>query len=370
MAEEDFGEEEPQEESEIQGPRCSSFIDLSNYSKIMHKGQITLKMLLLTSDERSKEEILNLFQSYFKLKQTNDIYILKKNQSEKDDSTIYFYGYLWFFPDEKRFAIFTFYSKENIRRNIITPFLSKSRHIFRLWINQQLVEKFLNYLRQKYEAIFTSWNGRYVPNLHKRSSIRPSIKRRISYSGNDSWDAYAELQPYGCNLERFSVQNSFGLFKFNRKEAMLSIKYGNLQEIVNIADYIYDNAEIYLEKIRQFQKTLYQSNIFNRSLCKVSNDLAITFKDDLSNEILSEIVKELKNSKDLKVSEVISNTSTDSHSYRLKIFNLNTKGSFRVIISPQSVHIYQIFNANFVGAIPIIDIIDFSQPQNSIMILG
>jgi len=345
--------------------------DIGNYFSTLHKGLIRLRMILLISETKDSNEIINEFNSNFIVSKSNDLYKIEARLEEGSTkpSITSFLGYLWLLPKSSSFIMFTFTTKKNLMRYLFTSFINKSKLISPLWVTQDMTIKLINHLRSNYNASLKKWKGEYSPLNNNKSKIRPFIEREIYYSGNDAYDSLNELNDlYGVNVEAFTATLfDLGFFSFNRKFATFVLRQGKLETFISISNWLFENSDTYMKEVRKFKKELYYSIFSNRSL-KISNDLSIDFYQKLSNEILNEIVKRIKSSTDLRLQFAIDFDESANIIYNLKIFNLNSKGSFKVIISKNSAHVFQIFNANFISAIPFLDIIDFCQPKNEIFV--
>ncbi len=345
--------------------------DIRRFFSKLHKGLIRLRMILLISETDDKNEIINEFNYAFRIKKLEDLYKLEllEEKNSKQIILLPFLGYLWFLPDSSSSILFTFTTKKKLMRYFFNSFINKSRNISPLWITQETTMKLINYLKFNYKASLKKWRGEYSPLNNKKSKIRPFIEREISYSGNDAYDSLLELNDlYGVNVEYFTMTLfDLGYFSFNRKSATLMLRQGDLDIFVLISNWLFENTNNYMKEVRKFKKILFNS-IFSKRSFIMSNDLSIKFNEELSNEILNEILKRIKKSNDLKLKYVVDFDQDENIIYNIKIINRNSKGSFKVMLSKNSAHIFQIFNANFIGAIPLLDIIDFCQPKNEIYV--
>lgn len=345
--------------------------DIENYFSKLYKGLIRLRLILLISETDEREAILNEFNSKFKITKLENLYKLElsNDKSLKNKTTKQFLGYLWFLPESSSSILFTFTTKKNLTRHFFNSFINKSRVISPLWINQETTLMMINHLKSNNEAILKKWRGEYSPLNNKRSKIRPFIDREISYTGSDAYDSLRELNDlYGVNVEHFTMTLlDLGYFSFNRKSATLILRQGDLDTFILISKWLFENTNNYMKEVRKFKKIIFNS-IFSKRSSYISNDLSIKFNEELSNEILNEILKRIKKSNDLRLRYVVDFDQDENIIYNIKIAHRNSKGSFKVILSKNSAHIFQIFNANFIGAIPFLDIIDFCQPKNEIYV--
>ncbi|KKM73325.1 hypothetical protein LCGC14_1411620 [marine sediment metagenome] len=345
--------------------------DIRHFFSGLHKGLIRLRLILLISESDDKNEILDEFNSLFRVTKLKDLYKLDllKDKELQREPNFPLLGYLWFLPESSSSILFTFTTKKQLLRYFFNSFVSKSRVISPLWINQETTMKLIKDLQLDKEASLKKWKGEYSPLNNKKSKIRPYIEREISYYGNDAYNSLLELKDlYGVNIEYFTMTLfDLGYFSFNRKFATLTLRQGDLDVFILMSKWLFENTNSYMNEVRRFKKILFNS-IFSKRSIIISNDLSIKFKEELSNEILNEILKRIKKSNDLKLNYVVDFDQSKDSIYNIKIINKNSKGSFKVIITKNSAHIFQIFNANFIGAIPFLDIIDFCQPRNEIFV--
>ena len=83
---------------------------------------------------------------------------------------------------------------------------------------------------------------------------------------------------------------------------------------------------------------------------------------------MDELIKEIHRSKDFEVLYINEIKTPEFYAYDIEIANRNKVGAFQVIITPYSARICQLIKTNFIGVFPILDLIDFAQPNNIITI--
>lgn len=353
--------------------KFQSLVDISKYFSTLHKGIIRLRMILLISDSEDENEIIEEFKRYYRVSKLSDLYKLERidSNSVKEKSVISFVGFLWFSPTISYSIIFTFGTQETINKDVFTYFLNKSRIVTPLWVNQKITYELINFLQNTFEGTIKSCYGVYLPLFHRKSETRPIFPRKISYIGNDSYQSLFEMKKsYGINIERFSATLfDLGLCEFNRKLAIFVLREGELETFIQISQWLYDRSNNYIKEIKKFKKIIYDSIFSNRNH-KISNNLSFEFKDPLTPQIINEIIKEIKNSENIKINSIHSSVVGNEPFFNIKILNQLTKGTFRLIISCYFANVIQVFNVNFVSVLPVLDILDSCQPDNLILIKG
>ncbi|MHA1274556.1 MAG: hypothetical protein ACTSQS_14120, partial [Promethearchaeota archaeon] len=81
-----------------------------------------------------------------------------------------------------------------------------------------------------------------------------------------------------------------------------------------------------------------------------------------------ELISDIQKSDDFEVLCINEKKNSEYHAYDIEIANKNKAGAFQVIITPYSARIFQLIDTNFIGVFPILDLIDFAQPNNTITI--
>ena len=347
-------------------PVFKNLEELREFLMVGHKIRSRFKSILLLSNGLDKSEIINEFSSQFKIKEKENLILISKSDSKT--KSILFTGYIWFFPSKPFFIIFTFVPSKAVQRYLIRPFINKNSELNLLWITHQLTLDLIDYFNEKYDIIINRFEGYYTPSSIKKSLRRPGINRKIKYQGNDASTSYYELQElYGINIEGFGGLLESDQFIFKRKDAIISFSIGDLSTYIEISEWIFDQATKYLEEIRKFKKDLYESVFRNRKY-NLSNFINFKFNDILSIEVLDELIKEIRLSDDFEILYFNEVKTPNFYIYDFEIANRNKVGAFQLIITPFSARISQLINTNFIGVFPILDLIDFTQPNNIITI--
>lgn len=347
-------------------PGFKNIEEMRDFLIIDHKIRSQFKLILFLSNGLDQNEIINEFSIQFKIEEKEDIILISKIDSTT--KSILFKGYIWFIPSKPFFIIFTFAQSKAVQRYLFRPFINKNSELNLLWITHQLTLDLIDYFNDKYDIVINRFEGYYIPSSIKKSLRRPEISRKIKYQGNDALTSYYELQElYGINIESFGGLLDSDQFKLKRKEAMISFSIGDLTTYIEISRWIFDQATRYLQEIRKFKKDLYESVFRNRKY-NLSNVININFNSFLSNEILGELIKEIRFSDDIKVLCINEIKTSNFYVYDFELANKNKIGAFQLIITPYSARISQLINTNFIGVFPILDIIDFTQPSNTITI--
>jgi len=347
-------------------PVFGNFKELRDFLMIDHKIRSRFKSILLLSNGLNKNEIINEFSSEFKIKKKENLILISK----RDDKTnsILFMGYIWFIPSKPFFMIFTFAPSKAVQKYLIRPFLNKNSELNQLWITHQLVLDLIDYFIEKYDVVINQFEGYYTPSSNKKSLRRPEINRKIRYQGNDALTSYYELQElYGINIEGFGGLVESDQFIFKRKDAIISFSKGDLTSYVEISEWLFEQAIKYIKEISKFKKNLYES-VFRNRRYNLSNVINFKFKNVLSSEILDELIKEIHLSDNFDVLCSYEIKTTKFIAYDLEIANRNKIGAFQLLITPYSAKISQLINTNFIGVFPILDLIDFTQPNNIITV--
>jgi len=223
----------------------------------------------------------------------------------------------------------------------------------------------------KYSGIIFEFTGEYRNTNTKKSAIRPSFNRFVHYKGQDAFETFFEMtNDYGLNIESFTaVIPDLGRFQFKRKEGIMILRYGKFLDFLELAKWILERTATYMAEMKAFKKITYSSDFIQRNI-EITNDLAVTFKGSrLDSEILHQIMSFLKNDNRIFVENEHIFEEEDEIIYRFKFADLYTNGSFLVNLTQHSAHIFQIFNANFLGVLPLIDIMDNCHPDNEITIV-
>jgi hypothetical protein len=362
-------ENEEESESRYDDIEFNSFNEMDLYVKNMGIQRNTLKIVLLTSEFNDINPCIEELGNFFIVTGEHPFYkIESKAYKETSDASSDFTGYIYM-KSSDQFILLTISPVKDLEKYVFTPFLKRSRHIIRLWISQSLTHLLMYELKNKYNAIFKMWAGEYDPVFNEKSKIRPDFKRKIKYEGNDSWESYEELKDYGCVINRFSILiPDFSLFSFNQKFSLFKISYGDLTRFREIIDFIYENSEIYMKKVKGFKKNEYISQITTIKT-EVSNNLCFTFASQMTDGMIEKLLEKINENPSLKTTNQIHLKNGQDLGYWIKIFNLDTKGSFDLLLNHESANFYQVYNANYAGCMPIIHIIDNYIPKSQIYLV-
>ncbi len=347
-------------------PIFKNLEEMQDFLIINHKIRSRFKLILLLSNGLDNNEIINEFSLQFKIEKKEDLIFITK--SDSNTKSILFNGYIWFIPSKPFFIIFTFASSKAVQSYLFGPFINKNSELNLLWITHQLTLDLIDHFNDSYDVLINQFKGYYTPSLIKKSLRRPEFSRKIKYQGNDALTSYYEFQElYGINIEGFGGLLDSDQFIFKRKDAMISFSNGDLTIYIEISQWIFNQATKYLQEIRKFKKDLYESVFRNRKY-NLSNNINFKFNQILSSEILDELIKEIHRSKDFEVLYINEIKTPEFYAYDIEIANRNKVGAFQVIITPYSARICQLIKTNFIGVFPILDLIDFAQPNNIITI--
>ena len=355
-----------EEKKKKQIPIFKDLKEIQDFLLIDHKIRSRFKIILLINNGLDKNEILNEFSIQYEIKKMEDLIYISKIDS--NTNSVVFRGYIWFIPSQPFFIIFTFAPSKAVHRYLFRPFINKNSELNLLWITHQLTLDLIDYFNNKYDIIINRFEGYYTPSSIKKSLRRPDTSRIIKYQGNDALTSYYELQElYGINIESFGGLLDSDQFVFKRKDAIISFSIGDLTIFIEISKWIFNQATKYLQEIRKFKKDLYES-VFKERKYNLSNYINFKFNNVLSNEILDELIREIHKSDDFEILCINEIKTSNSYAYDIELTNRNKIGAFQVIITPYSARIYQLINTNFMGVFPILDLIDFTQPNNTITI--
>ncbi len=348
-------------------PEFKSFESMYEFLLTHHKLRSKFKMIFLISYTSKKKEILNEFHKSFIVSKITDLYKIEKN--EKETGRILFTGYLMFLPNNDSMILFSFSTTKRINSYFYTRFLIKNPLIDVLWITHKLTIDLLSLFKFDHNATLNYIKGDYSPSSSKQSKLRPDYRRRITYEGIDALFSYSELEDlYGINIEEFKGRVSGNGFHFRRKQAMLSIKYGDLKFYRQIGEWIFANSDNYLKEIRKFKKELYRSVFLNRHY-RLSNNLLIEFNEPIPKNVFSEMINEIIKSEDIQIISKMRYKIDQFISFNIEFINIKKKGAFHLSISPISAQLTQIIDNPFISVFPVLDIIDYTQPKNKICVL-
>ena len=123
-----------------------------------------------------------------------------------------------------------------------------------------------------------------------------------------------------------------------------------------------------MKKVKGFKKTSYTSQI-TAIKTEVSNNLCFTFEKLMSDVMIEKLIEKINENKSLKTTNQTHLKNGQDLGYWIKIFNLDTKGSFDLLLNHESASFYQVYNANYAGCMPIINIIDNYQPKSQLYLV-
>ena len=347
-------------------PDFENINDLQKFLMVDHKIRSRFKSILLLSNELNRQEIINEFKNQFIIEEKENLILISK--MDKNNDSILFKGYIRLIPSKAFFMVFTFAPTKVIQKYLIRPFINKNSELNLLWVTHQLVLDLIDYFNEKFNVLINRFEGYYTHSSIKKSLRRPEINRKIKYQGNDALTSYYELKElYGINIEGFGGLLESDQFIFKRKDATISFSRGDLITYIEISEWIFEKAVKYIKEISKFKKDLYESVFRNRTY-NLSNTINIEFKNVLSNEILDELIKDIHKSEDFEVLYLKEIQNESIYIYDVEIANRNKIGAYQLLITPYSARISQLINTNFIGVFPILDLIDFAQPNNTISV--
>lgn len=375
-------------------PEFDNFIEISKFLQRHQTIRSEFKIILLIASTDDQNEILAEFKENYDMSKMDFLYKIKKFDEEKKEDV--FLGYLLFplnsfendlFKIDKDkidnqisfLIIFTYSTSEQVKSHLFTHFVNKNSLINSLWITHQLTMDLIDQFVENASANITKLEGYYSPLFEEKPSQRPDFYRKISYEGGDAINSYYELKKlYGINVENFTGIIDYNEFNFKRERSILSFKRGSLIQFIQTGIWLFSKASEYLKEVRKFKKILYES-IFLKRRYLLNNNLMVKFGQELSDTVLNEMIKAIQNSHEIEIIRKFSREDyfkyedVEDHKkenfYRLKLVNNEKKGVFLVDITPNSAEISQIFKTNYIGVFPLLDILDYTHPQNEILIL-
>ncbi len=360
-------------------PEFNSLEEIREYLSKSRPLRSKFKMILLIGGSVKRVIILSEFKTEFDLSKSEDLYKIKK--IDKKTGELSFLGYILFlknYDDSSSFVIFTYATSKQVERYFFNHFVNKNSLINVLWITHKLTMDLVDLFYHD-RVLITKIKGYYSPSFEEKSKIRPDFYREIEYKGRDALLSFYELRDlYGINIERFKGRLRRREFQFTRIIATISFKQGNLDKFIEITEWLFEQSNYYLKEIRKFKKNIYESMYLNRKYM-LSTNLFVEFSKKLTNEVLNELVKVIKSSPDIEIISLFSKNNIEKYRgqdyeitedfYQLKLLNRKKEGIFAVHITPSSAEITQIFNTNFIGVFPILDILDYTQPDNRIYLI-
>ncbi len=367
---EDEDSDEISESIYLRFKNIESINELSEFFTVFSLGRVKLRTFLLIADSIKQEDVIDEFKTIFTVTPVNDMYRIEK-VIPKDETPPSIIGFLFFLNEGTTHIFFTINAKKQLNKFFYTDFLNKSRLIAPLWISQNIASDFMKIIIGKYSGIIFEFTGEYRNTNTKKSMIRPTFNRTVHYKGQDAFETFFEMtNDYGLNIEAFSaVIPNIGRFQFKRREGAMILRYGKFPDFLELAKWIIERTSTYLEEMKEFRKKTYSSDFIQRNI-EITNDLAVNFNGSrLDSEILHEIISFLKKDNRIFVENEHIFEEEDEIIYRFKFADLYTNGSFLVNLTQHSAHIFQIFNANFLGVLPLIDIMDNCHPDNEIKIV-
>jgi len=338
--------------------KIESFSDIKDTFATIHKGLIKLKVFLLISSLTTEKEMVTELKNFFMVKEKKDLYIISPSETESIEA------YIKFVPFDSTFILFSYNTQEDIEALILNKIVKNNSLFSSLWLTQELTQNFIQEMEFKSNLILFDFSGEYRPEFKKKSVIRPKIGRRIKYSGTDSLKTYFEMnRDYGIRLEQFTAFcEGVGLFQFKRKTAEIIFREGDFIQLYELALWLIRESRSYLEKIKQFKKVERQSLLSIKKSWTLSNDLVILFETSINSEMIDLIYKKIEETENIKVLSSIVGNKKKGIIWNIKFMDNNTKGIYKAYFGSNSSHLFQVYNANFLGVFTYMDILDFCQP--------
>ncbi len=357
----------------ISEKQMQEFLEIKNIDQLnqfcekLKNSRFKLKLILIIDQLNDKNKLISILKNHYEISSQGEFLKLLSIDRE-DNNRLIFIGYFWCYPWDSVSILFTFLPIDELEKRFFHPFLFNQTELSILWITYKLTIALIENIVKKYYAEITSYSGKYIPSTHRKSRLRPYIERKIIYRAKDTKEAIEELKNiYGINVEKFTAfLPDIGYLDFDRKTATFSLKGGNLNPIMTLIEWVISESRNYLNKIEKFKQKIHESIYVERKYF-LSNNLALKFEENLDFELCQKIIEEFK--KDFRILEQDLVELEKDFVFRLKLFNKNKKGFYRVVLTPSFIHIFLVFKANYIGILPLLDILDYHQPNYSIQIL-